>query len=1224
MNSWRAYLLPVVKLTAVSACLSAEMAGDKGWTKGTGVRWRELQVPASGWTHLTEVPASETGITFRSDIAEAKGVENSIRLAGTGVAAGDVDGDGLCDLFFCSMGGGSQLYRNLGNWRFEEVTEAAGVGFPGQELSGAVFSDIDGDGDLDLLVNSITGGTRLYLNDGKGHFSESLNSGLLRKYGSNSLALADVDGNGTLDLYVVNYAKTKIEDRPNTKIEVKTVNGKVLLAALDGIPATAPELTNRYVIDGEHTIREFGEPDVFYLNDGKGKFTPVPWNSGRFTDEHGRALKQPYFDWGLSAMFHDMNGDGAPDLYVCNDLFSPDRIWINDGHGNFHPIENSALRQTSLFSMGVDFADINGDGYEDFTVMDMLSPSLAEQKVQIVGVRSGFTAPGDLGFRPQYKHNTLFLNRGDGTFAEISQFSGVEATGWSWSPVFLDVDLDGYADLLVTAGYYRDALNVDAVAKMKSIRAGRKLSDAEYREVKKLFPALPQQNRVFRNRADLTFEDRSVDWGFNNFGISQAICLADLDGDGDLDVIVVRQNGPVAIYRNESAAPRVAVRLQGQAPNTHGIGAKIQFRGGPVLQTTEVTCGGRYLSCDDTTKCFATGNGARELELEVTWRSGRRSVIRGVRANRLYEVAEEGASDSPPIKAAPPMLFEDQSSLLGHKHKEKEYDDFARQPSLPHKLSQSGPSVNWCDLNGDGFEDLVISAGPDGGITIYENESGRSFKKLESPIFAGGKDQNILGMTTLPGRIFGAASSYEQSGMKAGAVWEYVPGRGSTVVISNAVPVCSALLFADFDGDGIPDLFAGGRVLPGKYPESTPSILYRGTAQGWEIDSRNSKSVAQAGLVTCAVASDLNGDGWPDLILACEWGPIRVFANRKGSLEEITGSLGLNAYAGWWNGVAVGDFDGDGRMDIVASNWGRNTRYERYRGHPLRLYYDQAGPIVVPILSVQDSTSGKYFPLTGLDRLRQVLPGLSERYATHAAVAAASTEEIFESVSMSAHLLEANLLESTIFLNRGDHFEARPLPAEAQLAPAFGMAVADFDGDGAEDVFLSQNYFEVDSETARYDGGRGLLLKGDGRGGFSAVPGQVSGLQIYGEQRGCAAADYDGDGRVDLVVPQNGAVTKLFRNRGARPGLRIRVVGADSKGLLGTTIRLMDSKGMGPARQIQTASGYLSQNSTVQVMNLAGATVLWVQWPGGQTNTFGLPADAREIIVTPRGVEARP
>lgn len=1229
-----AWLMHLVIFALCTFTAITEAATSPEWIQGEGFRFTDLAVPSNGRTFLQELQSSETGIAFRSDVPEERGAENSIRLAGTGVAAGDIDGDGWCDLFFCSMGGKSALYRNLGGWKFQDITEQAGVGLQGQDSTGAVLSDVDGDGDLDLLVNSIGGGTRLFLNDGKGRFVEAVDSGLLRRGGSISMTLADVDGNGTLDLYVVNYAKTKLEDRPNTKVQSKTVNGQIVITALDGVPTTSPELTNRYYVDADRVIRERGEPDVLYLNDGHGKFTAASWTGGAFLDDAGKPLTLPPYDWGLSAMFRDLNGDGSPDLYVCNDLFSPDRIWINDGHGHFRAINNLAVRQTSMFSMGIDFADINRDGYDDFLVLDMLSPKLAEQKVQTVGVRNLPLPVGKIDNRPQYKRNTLSLNRGDGTYAEIGQLSGLDATGWSWSPLFVDLDLDGFEDLLVTTGYYRDALNADAVTFIKLMQGKRKLTDQELRELKKRFPKLPQQNRAFRNRGDLTFEDMTKRWGFDYFGISQAICLADLDNDGDFDVVLVRQNGPVAIYRNETSAGRLAVRLRGKAPNTHGIGARIRLLGGPVPQSQDMICGGRYLASDDAIRTFATGKGTNLLSIEVTWPGGARIEVRDVRANRLYEISqlsnirvEKPEVDSDTKRRDPGPLFEDVSGLLNHSHAETEFNDFLRQPTLTHKLSQLGPGVSWFDLDGDGLEDLIIGSGKGGSLAVFHNKGGGLFSRLTDAALAQAtaRDQTTVlgfnGPQTHASVIVGL-SNYEDGSTNGAMVTALQFGSQSWTDLAPAqLASVGPMALGDLNGDGELDLFAGGRAVSGRYPEAASSLLLHGHSGRWALDKANTARLAEIGLVSGAVFSDLDGDGYPELILACQWGPLRVFHNEHGQLNEITAQLGLQKYRGLWNGVAVGDLDGDGRMDLVASNWGRNTKYQSAMPGPIRYYYgESAEKMFLSVIASYDTLLNKWVARCGMANMLKALPDLEERFKTHTAYSTASVEEILSPHLPNPKILEANWLDTTVFLNRGDHFEARPLPTEAQFAPAFGISVADFDGDGFEDIFLSQNFSAVDNETARYDSGRGLLLRGDGHADFKPLPGQVSGIQIYGEQRGCAVADYDSDGRPDLVVTQNGSATKLYHNVRREPGLRVRLEGMG----IGAVIRLIHSGQMGPAREIHAGQGYWSQDGAVQVMNASSPPAqIWVRWPGGKTITNDIPTASKELLLKPDGTSQR-
>jgi len=414
-------------------------------------------------------------------------------------------------------------------------------------------------------------------------------------------------------------------------------------------------------------------------------------------------------------------------------------------------------------------------------------------------------------------------------------------------------------------------------------------------------------------------------------------------------------------------------------------------------------------------------------------------------------------------------------------------------------------------------------------------------------------------------------------------------------------------------------LFVGGRVIAGKYPEPASSMIFRGHDGKWIVDDVNSRMLAGVGMVSAAVFSDLNGDGFPELILACDWGAVRVFRNEHGRLAEATTQLGLGDYKGWWNGVAAGDFDGDGRMDIIASNWGSNSKYQSFR-HPSLFTFsgdidgNGVSDIVEAYLDVQKKV---LLPLQPLYLAGAAIPFLTEKFPTYDAYAHATLDEIYGDKLKPAAKLEVNWLESTVFLNRVDHFEAHALPFYAQIAPAFGICVADFDGDGAEDLFLSQNFFATHPETSRYDAGRGLCLLGDGKGNFRGLPAQQSGIAIYGEQRGAAVCDFDGDGRVDLAVAQNGAATRLYHNEGAKAGFRIRLHGpAGNPQGIGAIMRLGDGNRMGPAREIHAGSGYWSQDSAVQVLApREGSANLWVRWPGGKTMNLQIPPGAAELVV---------
>jgi hypothetical protein len=438
------------------------------------------------------------------------------------------------------------------------------------------------------------------------------------------------------------------------------------------------------------------------------------------------------------------------------------------------------------------------------------------------------------------------------------------------------------------------------------------------------------------------------------------------------------------------------------------------------------------------------------------------------------------------------------------------------------------------------------------------------------------------------------------------------------------------MAMADIEGDGTLELFVGGRVNAGRWPEATSSKVYRTEGGNYVLDAVNSRVLEAVGMVSGAVWSDLDGDGYPELVLACEWGPIRVFHNEKGHLRDVTQEWGLSAFQGWWNAVAVGDFDGDGRLDVVGANWGRNSKYERGRNQqqPLRIYYgDWHGNGIMDVLEgYYDLELKKVVPWRGLNALTRGLPWLAELYPTHAAFSRAGVEDILGARLKDARLNEATWLETTVFLNRGRRFEPVILPGEAQFAPAFGISVGDMDGDGRDDIFLTQNFFGVDEETSRYDAGRSTWLRGDGHGQFEAVPGQVSGVKVYGEGRGSALCDYDEDGRVDLVVGQNGAETKLYHNVRARPGLRVRLSGPPGNPTgVGGVVRLRFKDGLGPAREVHAGGGYWSQDSSVQVFGTPEPPIgVWVRWPGGKTQESEIPAGAREIQVGISGdVKAR-
>lgn len=1212
--------------------LESPAAESNGWQEGRGFRYRALSFDSTAATRsgFHSMPGEQTGVRFTNRLSTAQASKNRILYNGSGIAAGDVNGDGWCDLYFCGLESGNALYLNRGNWKFEASPSQSTVACPGQFSSGACVADLDGDGDLDLLVSSIGTGVRLFLNDGQGNFQErTAGSGLKQEFGSHSMALADIDRDGDLDLYVVNYRSTTIKDGGLTRFGLKREGNRIVVP---------PEHRDRFRIlksGDDISAVEIGEPDILYLNEGNGTFTAASWTDGRFLDEAGNPLPEPPRDWGLSALFHDLNGDGAPDLYVCNDFFSPDRLWLNDGKGHFRSAPGLTLRKTPLSSMAVDVADINRDGLDDLFVVDMLSRQAIDRQTERSNFENALVPwwgwPLDIkaiDSRPQVLRNTLFLNQGNGRFAEIAQLAGVEASGWSWGITFVDVDLDGYPDLLIPNGHGQNAIDSD-VLKARG-RRERELGEAAMQEP---WPALRTPNVAFRNRGDLTFEEVGHAWGFDLPMISNGMVVSDLDNDGDLDVALNNLNEPATLLRNDATGPRLAIRLRGVGPNTQGIGSRIQVQGFGAPQQQEVISGGRYLCGDDPQRVFATGSRTSSLSVRVAWRSGAVSVITNVLPNHAYVITEPtttAASDLPPFtETSPPASpwFEELTTPLRHQNPPQETSEDTRQPLLPRQVNDLGPGVAWTDLNSDGHLDLVIGAAKGSGPGIFMNNRRGGFSPVQAPVFQWASPEDVAGIV-----CWATTSGTNRLLLGVSAHQTLPPGHASVLDfgLTSQGPLRLAdwedgdlnpgpLAMGDIDGDGDLDLFIGGLGIPGRYPQATPSRLYRQSGGRFLPDAENTATLAQAGLVRGAVFSDLDGDGLPELVLACDNGPVRVFQNRSGKLSEITASLGLDRFLGWWNGVSTGDFDQDGRMDIVASNWGRNHKYQSHLQSGLRLYsgdLDENGTWDI-IEAYHEPQLGKEVPLRDFKTLSQAMPFLREQFETYRAFASAGTADMFGERLKNTTIHQIRWLDSTLFLNRGTQFVAQSLPIEAQFSPAFAVCVGDVDADGKEDVFLSQNFFGVDRETGRYDGGQGLWLKGDGRGGLTAVLPSESGVQLYGEQRGAALGDYDGDGRLDLVVTQRGASTKVWHNRSAQRGVRVTLQGPpENRNGYGAQLRWVQGTQSGPVHELHCGSGFLSSESPVAVLGWpSGPAQLWVRWPGGKTNLTQVAAGVLNVQV---------
>ncbi|MDR8393807.1 FG-GAP-like repeat-containing protein [Aliifodinibius sp. S!AR15-10] len=1199
------------------------------WRQEDLYSWAEVELGYFGSTGFEKLDPQHTNVSMEVSLTPEEIAENQMLLHGAGVATADVDGDGLVDIYFGQLNGPNKLYRNKGDFLFEDITEQAGVAHEGYYSTGVLFTDIDGDGDPDLLVNTMEGPLGVYKNDGTGQFIPVENSGLGEGNGGSTLTMADIDSDGDLDLFVANNKLKRVYDI-FTPEQLKSSN-VVEQPTGDETKYKLKEPFGQYYDilyrkNQPNRLGELGTKNKLFLNEGDGTFRDVTNEDGRFVDHNG----QPYIhkaEWSLTALFQDINGDGRPDLYVCNDYFDPDRIWINRGDGRFKEIDPLAVRNYSYSSMGVDVADINRDGYQDMFVTEMLSQLHSRRTSQQTSEEQHLVKINEINYQPQYMRNSLYLNRGDYTFAEISYFSGVEASEWSWATRFLDVDLDGYEDIIINTGFAYDSIDMDYY--MESNHSKRAIDLDET-------PILNLRNKIFRNNRDLTFTEKSEDWGFTEQDVSYGLATADLDNDGDLDVVNSRFNFEVVIFENTSNAPRIGVRLKGKDKQSQIIGAEVILEGGPVKQTKELASGGDYLSSSAPHFAFAADPDNSNHILKINWPNDAVTKIDSVQANRIYEVTQPEANNntnaeiSSPISNEQGPLFVDVSEKIDHHHHHEDWhDDRQVQPLLPIKLSGLGPGISWIDYDQDGDDDLFIPSGKGGSLGAFENLGNGEFSPLS---LDGLTAQTISDQTTLLGwnTTWGTSlllgnMNYETRDQKTPSVLNY-GFRDGAVAKRDSIPglfsTTGPIAATDYDGDGDIDLFVGGRFVPAQYPAGATSRLFINENGNFKLDQTNAQILKDFGLVTGAVFSDFDSDGDPDLLLSREWDSLLLLENENGTFGDVSSEYGLQYLRGWWKGVSTGDFNNDGRPDIVATNWGLNSPYQLNANFPLTMYYrdfNRDGSTDI-IESYYSSELGAYVPRQQLEALQPLSSVLLRGVSSHSEYGRTSLRGLLQVKPESLPSRNINRLAHTLFINRGDRFEARSLPDETQFSAAFGATVFDYNNDGNEDLFLSQNFFGTPPDVPRLDAGRGQLLEGNGTGQFKAVPGQVSGIKVYGEQRGAAVSDFNSDGKVDLAVTQNDSTTKLYLNQTASGGISVNLVGAgENRSAIGSSVQLVYKEGAtGPMREIQAGSGYWSQNGAVQVLGIGESREvqsIHIQWYDGETQEIQLKPDNRSYQI---------
>ena len=1147
-------------------------------------------------------------------------LDNRLLINGSGVAVGDVDGDDLPDVYFARLDGPNVLYKNLGNWRFEDITASAGVAAPDRFSTGVMLEDVDGDDDLDLLVTAMVGPNALFFNDGTGVFTEvTAQSGIDPTTAGTSITMADVEGDGDLDLYIANYKSRSVRDLYHPRDRSFS---KITEADGDGFSVKPPFDEHYKVVMqfGQPQSVELATPDIFYLNNGEGVFSAVPFTASMFRDAEGEPITEIARDWALAARFQDFTGDGFPDLYVCNDFEGPDHFWINQGDGTFHRAPALALRKTSNSSMSVALSDIDRDGDQDFFVADMLSRVRDRRLSQMMSFPPVLPYLGDIESRPQETQNTLFINRGDATFSERAWMAGVAASEWTWSSIFMDVDLDGYEDLLLSNGHYHDNLNADIQTRLM-----QQPPQDDWQRVLLEFPDLKLTNIAYRNKQDGTFEETSDAWGFaTEPDVTHGMAVADLDQDGDLDVIGNRLNQPPLLMENISNKPRVAIRLKGDAQNTGGIGATIALSGNSITQSREHIGGGEYLSDSEGVYSFAAT--APIMHLTVTWRNGSVSEVDSIEANYIYEIEEEYNTfppQAPPLN--PAALFQEGS--LDHTHSESDFNDFSRQPLLPRKLTELGPGLAIADIDLDGDDDLLVGSGKGGTLSLYRNDAGELNPTRVDTQPAPGDLTGLLVLPKTDGtgvHILAGVSNYEFANSDSSyiQVYDYTRGRlRAAGQLSFDFAAIGALAAGDVDQDGDLDLFAAGRAIAGAYPVPAYSRLYEQTDNGkWIYRPDWSETLNETGLVTGAVFGDVDGDHDQDLVLATEWGPVQVFENQgAGRLQKGTMSEQLAAYTGWWQSVALADLNGDQSLDIIAGNWGWNGQHMNpdQAKKPIRTYYGDFdnNQTLDLIETVFEPYHNGYFPNVHLSKLVQHLPPIRNIASSHETYARTRIDDLLGAGPGLDTFVEARTLTSMVFLSGKGAFTPEPLPAEAQAFPVFGITVLDANNDGIEDLYLGGNFHGLPMGEGRIDAGRGLMLLGQADGTLKSS--DQAAVVVYGEQRATGGGDFNTDGRTDLVITQNARETLLFEGKGPE-GINVRLEGpSENTTGVGARIAVMTADGSkGPVRLITAGSGYWTQHSATQVMGKKqGIEGIWVQWPNGQEQVVSVNENQEAVII---------
>lgn len=1070
---------------------------------------------------FTELSKGDTGIDFRNMLAEGEelNVMNySYFYNGAGVSVGDINNDGLQDVLFTGNMVKNRLFLNKGDFKFEDITQKSGIAEMQGWCTGATMVDINADGKLDIYIcrsadiNPEKRKNLLFINNGDLTFSEKAEEyGLADQGYSTQASFFDYDKDGDLDMFLINHSLQQYSTGVQENVELRK--------------QTNPDFSNK-----------------LFRND-KGRFSDVSAETG---------ITSNVLTFGLGLAISDLNTDGWPDIYVSNDFNEPDYLFINNGNGTFTDKLSESMDQISMYSMGSDAADYNNDGLPDLVTLDMLPEDNKTQKMHSGAENfDKMQFLFDRGFYFQFSRNMLQKNNGDGTFSEIGQLLGISNTDWSWAALFSDLDNDGNKDLFVTNGYVKDYTDMDFLKYTmdQTIKSRQEGKETVVKDFIEKMPTIVMPNYAFRNIGNTRFENKNVDWGLDKSGISAGAAYADLDNDGDMDLIVNNTNDYASIYRNNSEKfnknSYLKVKLNGAKQNSLGIGSKVVlYSNGKQYFQEQMPVRGFQSSVDPVLN-FGLGDIKSIDSLKVIWPNDKGQVLKSVKVNQTLSLNIEDAQI--PAKFAP---FPDEAKLMtenalfSYSHKENQFNDFTVQTLLPNYLSRQGPLMVKADVNADGLEDIFIggAAGQSGELYLQTANGRLNQKPVAAFVSDAQSEDTAAEFFDMDGDgdldLYVGSGGYEFAGDNP-LLQDRIyinDGKGNFSRKSTALPAMlistGTVKASDIDSDGDMDLFVGGRIVPGMYPSAPESkiLLNDGKGNFNDASKQYSNVLSGLGMVTDALWMDLNKDKSNDLIVVGEWMPVKVFLNEKGKLKDASSNYIKFASTGWWNRIYADDMDGDGDQDLVLGNLGLNSQFKATEKEPLQIYYkdfDDNGSIDPIFCYYIDGVS---YPAASRDDLMDQLPSLKNKFLEYHKYANATIKDLFTSEQLKdVKELKAEILETVYLENTENSFKLKELPLEAQYAPVYAIAALDANKDGKKDLILAGNNSWTRIKFGQYTASNGILLAGTPDSRFTYVPQWKSGLNVGGNVRSIQMLGKDKNSPNQIIFGINNSGARAFK-----------------------------------------------------------------------------------------------